>query len=119
MQISAVIACGVWGSPVRAQGPAARPNGAVVTVLRPYGFEPATVRIAAGRTQFLVFNRTGLTQVSLRIEREAGAALQTVHAEQVTRYHKHGWGPVLELTPGRYRIVEANHPRLVCQITVR
>jgi len=93
--------------------PTARLQTEVITIL-PDGFEPSQITRPFGRVFLLVENHSGLGEVSLALEREAGAHLLDV---QVPR-EKLGWSDLIDLTPGEYVLTEANHADWVCKITI-
>lgn len=82
--------------------------------IRPFGFDPREVTGPAGSFRLAVDNRSGLKEVVLRLDREAGNRL---HEVRVPR-EKLDWRGTFELTPGRYKLSEANHPNWVCTITI-
>ncbi len=100
--------------------PAGQTAAAVFTVLTPYGFEPAVLRAAAGRTVVVVYNRTGLRQPLLRLERETGVAGQPNERVKETRLagSARRWYERFDLMPGQYVLTEAGHPKWVCRLTV-
>jgi hypothetical protein len=88
-------------------------DGEVIT-LRPFGFDPSEIARTNGRFTLLVDNRTGLDEVHLRLDREAGGR---VHEVRVPR-RKLDWVQGVDLPPGRYLLTDANHPDWVCRITI-
>jgi hypothetical protein len=86
----------------------------MLVTIRPTGFEPAEVSCPKGRFLLMVDNRSGLTDVLLRLVHETG------HQEREERVSqgKLGWREVFDLPPGRYQLTEANHPNWVCHITI-
>ena len=98
---------------------AAQENGtprlqAQLITLRPFGFEPKQITRSEGRFLLMVDNRSGLREMSLRLDRVAGNRL---HEVRVPR-ERLDWREFFELTPGRYTLTEANHPDWVCDITI-
>lgn len=85
----------------------------IITVL-PHGFEPAEITRPRGRFILMVDNRSGLEEVSLQLDREAGARLL---AAQVHR-SRPDWDDVFDLPPGNYILTEANHSEWGCRITI-
>jgi hypothetical protein len=86
---------------------------ALVTI-RPFGFEPADITRPAGPFLLEVHNRSGLREVVLRIDREAGNRL---YEERVPR-RKLDWRTIVNVPPGRYLLTEEGHPTWVCRITI-
>jgi hypothetical protein len=91
----------------------ARIETEIITIL-PDGFQPKEVTRPFGRFNLMVDNRSGLADVSLQLDREAGSRLQAV---QVNRSQL-DWNDVFDLPPGKYTLTEANHSEWVCRITI-
>ena len=91
----------------------ARVQTEIITI-QPDGFEPSQITRPLGRVFLLVENHSGLGEVSLRLDREAGNRLRDVHVPR----EKLGWSDLVDLTPGKYALTEANHPDWVCDITI-
>lgn len=87
---------------------------ASVITLRPSGFDPKEITRSEGRVILVVLNRTGLEDISLGLDRQAGGRLR---AASVNR-HKPRWGEIFNLTPGKYILSEESHPEWTCTITV-
>jgi len=84
-------------------------------VLRPHGFEPAKLEIASGKILIAVYNRTGLGEINLRIERELGG--DRIKEETVAPGRRH-WKTMVELAPGSYVVRETKHPSWICRLSV-
>jgi len=82
--------------------------------LRPDGFEPESIAIPARKFFLAVDNRSGLTEMALRLDRQAGPLIQSVNID----HKKLDWIDLFELSPGTYTLSESNHPGLTCTITV-
>jgi hypothetical protein len=91
----------------------ARVEVQVVTV-RARGFEPSDITRPTGIFLLAVDNRSGLDELLLRLDREAG---NRVHEQRLPR-KKPDWRRAFDLTPGRYLLTEANNPDWVCHITI-
>ncbi len=102
------------GVPVRAQTAPPLPKLVSFIKVLPYGFEPSVVEQDPGRILLVVHNRTGLRQITLRLDREVGGRLVEVSLP-TTRVR---WGQRLVLVPGKYVLTEANHPNWICRITI-
>lgn len=87
---------------------------AELITIRPTGFEPASITRPRGKFLLAVNNRTGLDEVSLQLDSQAGARQDSV---RLSRKH-HGWRKLVDLPPGRYVLRETNHPDWVCHITI-
>jgi hypothetical protein len=85
----------------------------IITIL-PTGFEPAELSRPRGPVVLSIFNRSGLEEVNVRLEAEAGPQLKEVRAPRKRLDIKE----VVNLRPGRYRLTETNHPEWSCVITV-
>lgn len=88
-------------------------DGEIITVTRG-GFEPSEITRPMGRFALFVQNRSGLEEVTLRLDRVAGNRLREVPVNR----NKLDWDDVLDLTPGNYVLTEANNPDWVCNITI-
>jgi len=125
------IAARAWRTPdapevtgVSAVPTAALPSGeqaasgvglAVVRVtIRPTGFDPAEVTLPRGRFMLAIDNRTGLNELTFRLDREGGSRL---HDVRMTR-EQLAWRKVVDPPPGSYVLTETNHPDWVCRISV-
>jgi hypothetical protein len=106
-----------------------QPVASVIT-LRPTGFEPSALKLPTGRVLIMVENRSGLTEMVLKLLSQSPAGdVPVLLAErpqddtskrlqvQVPR-EKPTWGNVIELTSGQYVLREVNHPDWGCQISV-
>ena len=78
------------------------------------GFEPGEITRPQGNFFLEVDNRSGLSEVDLRLDSEHG---NRIHQKRVPR-EQLDWYQPLELRPGRYVLTEANHPEWVCRITI-
>ena len=78
------------------------------------GFEPAQMARPAGRIQLVVENRSGVEGLTLRLKREPG---ETVQEYQVPAGAAQRSGEV-ELTAGRYTLMEANQPAWLFHLTI-
>jgi hypothetical protein len=95
------------------QGPAARLEGELVTA-HPHGFEPNQIRRPSGKFLLAVDNRSGLSELILRLDHVAGARLREVQVPM----KKLDWRDLVDLPPGTYRLTEANHSDWSCEITI-
>ncbi|PYV17878.1 MAG: hypothetical protein DMG07_04925 [Acidobacteria bacterium] len=84
-------------------------------VLRPHGFEPADIEIRSGKALVAVYNRTGLTEVHLSLERQVGGERLR---EQTLGSGRRHWKLDIELAPGKYLIRETKHQSWICHLTV-
>ncbi len=94
--------------------PQLRPIGRSLVTIRPFGFEPAEITRPAGPFFLEVQNRSGLPEVVLQLDREAG---NRIIRENVPR-KKLDWLTITDLPPGRYLLTEEQHPAWVCHITI-
>lgn len=103
--------------PIAAREPQSRDNepdeGEVITI-RPRGFDPPEIVRTHGRFTLMVENRSGVEEVSLRLDREAGSRLHNVRVER----KQLDWRQGVDLPPGTYILTEENHPEWVCRITI-
>lgn len=82
--------------------------------IRPTGFEPTAISRVQGRFLLAVDNRSGLEEITLRLDRVAGNRLRDV---KVSR-RKLDWREFVDLQPGRYVLSEAAHPEWTCTVTI-
>jgi hypothetical protein len=135
--MAALIACAVlvasargWLAPRLSARPAAVPARAssaarpgrqqgstvqaeIITITR-RGFEPAEITRAAGRFILMVENRSGLEEVTFRLDQENGSRVYEVALPQ----EKPDWSEVVDLQPGVYVLTEANHADWLARITI-
>ena len=81
--------------------------------IRPTGFETREMTIVAGDYFVVVHNATGLSQFSLRLERDS----ERIREIRLPAFRKY-WKEMVHLVPGRYVLSEIDHPRWNCVITV-
>lgn len=90
------------------------PNG--VAVLRPQGFEPSQLNVAANQPFFLiVFNRSGIHNVSVTLDPQHGNRLQQTSVKNNSPHSEQ----LLTLQPGTYILGEASHPNWTCKVVVK
>lgn len=87
---------------------------AILLTIRATGFEPAEATLPAGKYLLVVQNRSGLTEVTLRLEEESRGRL----LEIIIPKGKLDWRGRLELMPGNYTLIETNHSEWLCRITI-
>jgi len=78
------------------------------------GFEPLEINRPKGSFLLMVQNRSGLPDVAIQLNREAGPNLRAL---QLPR-EQPNWDDVIDLQPGRYVLTEADHPDWSCRITI-
>lgn len=81
--------------------------------LRRTGFEPNEITRPTGPFLLAVDNVAGMGEMSFRLLNRAGARVRDFPAKGRFRLRK-----VVDLPPGRYALVETNHPEWICRITV-
>jgi hypothetical protein len=86
----------------------------VLVTITPGGFNTAQITSPAIPFFLLIENCSGLSEVSLRLDRVAGSRLRQVMVGR----EQPDWADLLDLTPGDYVLSEANHPDWICHITV-
>lgn len=94
-------------------GTLARLDVEVITI-RPTGFERAQITRPKGLFGIAVENRSGLTDIALRLDQEGGSRLNQVQLSK----EQPNWKLGLDLPPGRYVLTEASNPNWVCQVTI-
>lgn len=80
-----------------------------------FGFEPATMRVPAGRCLLAIRNISGKETLELRVKR--GGNGQTLLAEQ-HRTGKRHWEKFMEFEAGEYLVTEAGNPAWTLRLTV-
>ena len=100
-------------SPPQSQTRVARVATRLIT-LQPNGFEPNQFTNTKGPFFLVVGNRSGIPDVTLRIDREVGGRVKEVQGN----VRKKRWSGLLDLPPGRYILSEVNHPDWVCRFTI-
>jgi hypothetical protein len=86
----------------------------VLITITPGGFNTTEITSPPIPFFLLIENRSGLSELSLRLDRLAGNRLRqaSVGREQPD------WSDLLDLTPGSYVLSEANHSDWNCRITI-
>jgi hypothetical protein len=85
---------------------------ALVFVVRPFGFTPNDITVAAGRYLIVLQNRSGRRDLTFRIDRENGERLHEGRSERLD------WKRQFDLQPGNYIVSEISHPEWSCLIRV-
>jgi hypothetical protein len=101
----------VWPA---SDNPSDRPLSVLRLTLGPEGFSPAEVTVARGRLLLVVYNKSGLEEVTLRLDREGGGRLH----ESRAKGRGSRWAEVFDPAPGRYVLGVADRPEWRCEITV-
>jgi len=79
-----------------------------------HGFEPSEINRPKESFLLMVQNRSGLPDVAIQLNREAGPNLRAL---QLPR-EQPNWDDVIDLEPGGYVLTEADHPSWSCRITI-
>lgn len=87
----------------------------VLSNLTRFGFEPAAIRVPAGRCLLAIRNISGKETLELQVKREGNG--QTLLAEQ-HRTGKRHWEKFVEFEAGEYLITEAGNPSWTLRLTV-
>lgn len=87
---------------------------AELITIRPNGFNPLEITRPKGRFILAFTNHSGVHDLDLKLDREAG---NRIHEVRMPRGRLAGKKTV-DLPPGSYILTEANHPDWVCRITV-
>jgi hypothetical protein len=94
------------------------PTEVLRVTIRPTGFEPSEITHTNKSFYFAVDNQSGLDNVELKLEREAGNSSRNVeHVFALPKGRLRG-GVMKSLPPGQYLLTEAQHPEWVCRITI-
>jgi hypothetical protein len=86
----------------------------VLVTIFPGGFNTTQITSPAIPFFLLIENRSGLSEVSLRLDRVASSRLRTAAVQR----EQPDWADLMDLSPGDYVLSEANHPDWICHITV-
>jgi hypothetical protein len=86
----------------------------ISVTLRNEGFNPTELSIPAGRFLFSVDNRSGVSELVLRLSKSNGTRIREIRISS----NRGDWNEMFELSPGLYVLTEANHRNWVCRITV-
>lgn len=81
--------------------------------LRRTGFEPNEITRPAGPFLLAVDNVTGMGEMSFRLLNRAGARVRDFPAKGRFRLRR-----IVDLPPGKYALIETNHPEWICHIRV-
>jgi hypothetical protein len=82
--------------------------------LKAGGFVPREVTRPAGSYYFSIQNVSGAPEITLQLQREGEGKVREVRLTKENR----AWRELVRLTPGNYRLTEANHPEWVCRISI-
>ena len=82
--------------------------------LHPYGFEPDEITRPAGPFLLAIDNQAGTADFRFELTTES---LQLVHRDSIKRGRAQ-MQKMLNLAPGKYVLVEANHPKWTCTLTI-
>jgi len=85
----------------------------VRVTIRPTGFDPTELTLPQGRFVLTVDNRSGLRELTFRINSESGARLQEVTMPR----EKLNWRGIIN-PAGSYVITETAHPDWQCRVTI-
>lgn len=88
--------------------------GAELLTITRRGFEPTEMSRADGHFFLAIQNRSGIGELNLKLIREAGDSLHEAHLVRGAD----DWCDVVNLPPGTYLIIEADHPKWVCHLTI-
>jgi len=94
-----------------AQGNGAEAKALLIAV-QPDGFQPAEMDVAEGRYLLVIQNRSGLSDLVVRLEAEDGKKAQEGHTQQ-----QH-WRKRVDLKKGTYRLTVENYPEWSCVLHV-
>ena len=86
----------------------------VLLALLPEGFESSELQLAPGDYIFIIGNRTGLSDVSVRLDREGAGRVAAVTLGGRQR----DWKQRMKLTTGTYLVTANDNPVWTCRITV-
>jgi len=82
--------------------------------IRPGGFDPVEIVRPKGNFLLAIDNRSGLTEVDLRLDSEFDNRL----SKRVSREELDS-RTIVDLNPGTYLLTEAGHPGWVCRFRIK
>ena len=85
---------------------------ALMIAIQPYGFQPSDLEVEEGRYLLVVQNRTGLSNLTVKLEGEDHTTIHEDHAQQKQCRKR------LDLKKGSYRLTVENFP-WSCMIRVK
>lgn len=106
----AVVGLGGW-----IHASAQDPMPEVSLILSSSGFNPAEVRPQAGRFLLSIDNRSGVSDLVLRLNRADGSQVRELRISGAGG----DWSETFDLSPGTYSLSEANHSSWLCTIIVQ
>ena len=86
----------------------------MLLALRPEGFETKEMQLDPGEHLFIIGNRTGLREVTMRLERQGSERV----AEATVGGRLRDWKKKLRLAPGIYVLTANDNPDWSCRIVV-
>ena len=87
----------------------------VSLLLRSNGFDPAEVRPPSHRFLLSIDNRSGVNDLTLRLNRADGTQVRELHVSGAGG----DWSETIDLSAGTYTLSEANHSAWLCTIIVQ
>ncbi|HJT29924.1 MAG TPA: hypothetical protein VJ784_21085 [Pyrinomonadaceae bacterium] len=87
----------------------------VLLVLTGSGFAPAEARPHGKKFLLSLDNRTEVKELTLRMARSDGVQIREIHVPAGGG----DWSELFELSPGTYKLSEANHESWLCTITIK
>jgi hypothetical protein len=91
------------------------PGDVTLTTLNSTGFSPLEIAHDAGRFRIVVQNKSGETNLDLRLDGEQSSRWTERHELGEVQ----GWIAEVELSAGAYTITDSRHPAWVCHLTVQ
>lgn len=85
-----------------------------IVTIRGTGFEPKIITRPAGKFVLTIENRSGVDEVSLRLDQQGGNRLKDLKVKKNVL----DWADVLDLRAGDYFLTEANHTNWSCHIKI-
>jgi hypothetical protein len=86
---------------------------ALLIEIEPYGLEPREMDVEGDQYLVVVQNRSGLTDLKVKLEAEDGTKLHEDRAQQ------RQWRKRIDLQQGSYRLTVENFPQWTCLIRVK
>lgn len=95
--------------------PSQDPLPEVSVTLSSNGFNPEEVRPPSQRFLLSIDNRSGLSDLVLKLKRADGSQMRELHVSGAGG----DWSESFDLSPGTYTLSEANHSTWLCTIIVQ
>jgi hypothetical protein len=114
-----ILPCGLAYAQAGPQ-PASRPPAVIPFIVDRFGFRPKEITLPAGPASLVVWNRTGIRQPVIQLDRQTGPSLQVLERVRDTVIARDRKMAIdtFALTPGTYVVRIAGQPQMTARIQV-